>query len=32
VGRNPLTGNPVEIPAKTVVKFTVAKQLKTLVG
>jgi nucleoid DNA-binding protein len=30
-GRNPLTGDPVEIPAKTVVKFTVAKQLKTLV-
>ena len=32
VGRNPLTGDPVEIPAKTVVKFTVAKQLKTLIS
>jgi len=31
VGRNPLTGDPVQIPAKTVVKFTVAKQLKTLI-
>jgi len=31
VGRNPLTGEPVQIPAKTVVKFTVAKQLKTLI-
>jgi DNA-binding protein HU-alpha len=30
-GRNPLTGNPVEIPAKTVVKFTVAKSLKDLI-
>ena len=28
VGRNPLTGEPVDIPAKTVVKFTVAKSLK----
>jgi len=28
VGRNPLTGEPVNIPAKTVVKFTVAKSLK----
>jgi DNA-binding protein HU-beta len=32
VGRNPLTGEPVQIPAKTVVKFTVAKQLKGLIG
>ncbi len=31
IGRNPLTGAPVDIPAKTVVKFTVAKQLKTLI-
>ena len=31
VGRNPLTGAPVDIPAKTVVKFTVAKALKDLV-
>jgi len=31
VGRNPLTGDPVQIPAKTVVKFTVAKQLKMLI-
>jgi len=30
-GRNPLTGEPVQIPAKTVVKFTVAKALKDLV-
>ena len=28
VGRNPLTGEPVNIPAKTVVKFTIAKSLK----
>lgn len=31
VGRNPLTGEPVNIPPKTVVKFTVAKSLKELV-
>lgn len=31
VGRNPLTGEPVNIPAKTVVKFTVAKALKILI-
>ena len=30
VGRNPLTGEPVQIPAKTVVKFTVAKTLKDI--
>jgi DNA-binding protein HU-beta len=30
VGRNPITGEPVQIPAKTVVKFTVAKSLKDL--
>ena len=32
VGRNPLTGEPVQIPAKTVVKFTVAKALKDLIA
>ena len=31
IGRNPLTGQPVDIPAKTVVKFTVAKSLKDLI-
>ena len=31
IGRNPLTGAPVDIPAKTVVKFTVAKALKMLI-
>ena len=31
IGRNPLTGAPVDIPAKTVVKFTVAKALKDLI-
>ena len=31
VGRNPLTGEPVQIPAKTVVKFTLAKSLKMLI-
>ena len=30
-GRNPATGEPIQIPAKTVVKFTVAKALKELV-
>lgn len=32
VGRNPLTGEPVQIPAKTVVKFTIAKSLKDLIA
>ncbi len=32
IGRNPLTGEPVNIPAKTVVKFTVAKALKDLIA
>ena len=32
MGRNPLTGDPVQIPAKTVVKFTVAKTLKDLIN
>ena len=31
IGRNPATGEPIDIPAKTVVKFTVAKALKDLV-
>lgn len=31
VGRNPLTGAEIQIPAKTVVKFTLAKTLKTLI-
>lgn len=30
-GRNPQTGEPIKIPAKTVVKFSVAKNLKDLV-
>ena len=31
VGRNPLTGEELQIPAKTVAKFTLAKTLKDLV-
>ena len=31
VGRNPLTGDPVQIPAKTVVKFNIAKALKDII-
>jgi DNA-binding protein HU-beta len=31
VGRNPATGEAIQIPAKTVVKFTVAKALKDIV-
>jgi DNA-binding protein HU-beta len=31
VGRNPLTGEAIQIPAKTVAKFTLAKSLKDLV-
>jgi DNA-binding protein HU-beta len=31
MGRNPATGEAIKIPAKTVVKFTVAKQLKDLI-
>jgi DNA-binding protein HU-beta len=31
MGRNPATGEPIKIPAKTVVKFSVAKNLKELV-
>jgi nucleoid DNA-binding protein len=30
-GRNPLTGEPIDIPAKTVVKFTLARSLKDLI-
>ncbi len=30
-GRNPATGEAIQIPAKTVVKFTVAKALKELI-
>lgn len=30
-GRNPATGEAIQIPAKTVVKFAVAKALKDLV-
>ena len=31
MGRNPATGQTIKIPAKTVVKFTVAKNLKDIV-
>ena len=31
VGRNPQTGEPIKIPAKTVVKARIAKQLKDAV-
>ncbi|MBZ5639336.1 MAG: HU family DNA-binding protein [Acidobacteriia bacterium] len=31
MGRNPATGEAIKIPAKTVVKFTVAKSLKDLI-
>ena len=31
MGRNPATGEAIKIPAKTVVKFSVAKNLKDLV-
>ena len=31
VGRNPLTGEAIQIPAKTVAKFTMAKALKDIV-
>lgn len=31
VGRNPLTGDAIQIPAKTVAKFTIAKSLKDLI-
>ena len=30
-GRNPATGEPIQIPAKTVEKFSVAKALKELI-
>ena len=31
MGRNPATGEAIKIPAKTVVRFTVAKALKHLI-
>ncbi len=31
IGRNPMTGESIKIPAKTVCKFTVAKALKDAV-
>lgn len=31
MGRNPATGESIQIPAKTVVKFTVARNLKDLI-
>ncbi len=31
VGRNPITGAEIQIPAKTVVKFSLAKSLKDLI-
>jgi len=31
VGRNPITGDAIQIAAKTVAKFTIAKALKDLV-
>jgi DNA-binding protein HU-beta len=31
-GRNPATGETIQIPAKTVVKFTVAKALRDLIS
>ncbi len=31
MGRNPATGEAIQIPAKTAVKFTVAKNLKDLI-
>ena len=32
VGRNPSTGQPVRIPARSAVKFTVSKDLKVVVN
>lgn len=31
VGRNPITGEEIQIPAKTVVKFALARALKDLI-
>jgi DNA-binding protein HU-beta len=31
MGRNPATGEAIKIPAKTVVRFTVAKALKDII-
>lgn len=32
IGRNPATGQELKIPAKTVVKFRIAKAAKTAIG
>ena len=32
IGRNPQTGEPIKIPAKTVLKFRIAKAAKEAVG
>ena len=32
MGRNPATGEPIKIPAKTVVKFRVAKAVKDVIA
>ena len=32
IGRNPQTGDPIKIPAKTVVKFYVAKAVKDAIA
>jgi DNA-binding protein HU-beta len=32
IGRNPQTGEPIKIPAKTVVKFRVAKAVKDVIA
>jgi DNA-binding protein HU-beta len=31
-GRNPMTGAPIKIPAKTVVKFRIGKAMKDAIG
>jgi DNA-binding protein HU-beta len=31
-GRNPATGKPIQIPAKTTVKFRVGKAMKDSIG
>jgi DNA-binding protein HU-beta len=31
LGRNPMTGEEIQIPAKTVVKFTISRSLKDLI-
>jgi DNA-binding protein HU-beta len=32
LGRNPMTGEEIQIPAKTVVKFTISRSLKDLIN